>query len=488
MKASKLIKLFLLSSFVLAGCEFSDLMFWKKKDQPEQQENQEGGEQTPGEGGEQGGEGGEVTPPEDPTFKTAVNVKMEKLLKGDSGYYNIEYQYSDGFFKEDAEVYNKDLSMLSLGAALSATYEEWVSDFLSTCKFENPLLHDYDKEPTKDTLGYALAHKEIDGSELFTVLIRGHEYKAEWQNNFMIGLEGDHEGWLARSTELYSALSSYINTYKAEKSIKLWIVGYSRAGAISNLLSNLILRSDGINVNPKNMYVYTFEAPASVCEEHVQEYKNIHNIINSADIVTYIPPTQYGFNRVGVDFEIYDADIANLIKSFDAQIEIPEFVTFEGGDQTINDDVECAPFLINSIFEYDDDLEKSARTREEYVERYQAGLSYAIGIIFGFSAQTRSELMNRFSSDYSAMFALFDSTGEALAAILEEYLVKDHISYVHEEVVSACAILVGGVSTIFAQLLSTYLTQKDAFARVLDMHYPEVTYTLLSNAHSKLEA
>ena len=497
MKASKLIKLFLLSSFVLAGCEFSDLMFWKKKDEPEQQENQEGEEQTPGEGGEQsgeqGGEGGEVTPPEDPTFKTTVNVKMEKLLKGDNGYYNIDYQYSDGFFKEDAEVYDKDLAMLSLGAALSATYQQWVTDFLSTCKFENPTLHDFDKEPTKDTLGYALAHKEIDGSELFTVLIRGHEYKAEWQNNFIIGEEGDHEGWLARSTELYSALSSYINTYKASKTVKLWIVGYSRAGAISNLLSSLILRSDGINVNPKNMFVYTFEAPASLCEEHVHEYKNIHNIINSADLITYIPPTQYGLSRVGTDFEIYDSDISNLIKKFDSQVEIPEFVECDKStfnNQDIEDDVDFTRYIINDIFSNKNNATYSAHTRELYVANYQEGLSYSIGLMFALTGTTRSQMMVALTNlGMGAITMLSDTTGAALAEFLKTYLNQDNVDYDNDKLIESCAVLVKAATYLFITELFMFMGSSygDNLKRSINMHYPEVTYTLLQNAHSKLD-
>ena len=476
MKASKLIRFLLIPSFLLAGCEFSDLAFWKKKDQPSQQEEQgqeEGGEETPQE-------------PVDITFKTSVNVKMEKLLNGAGGFYNIEYQFSDAFFKEDAEVYSKDLSMLSLGAALSATYEEWVSDFLTTCKFENHVLHDYDKEPTKDTLGYALAHKEIDGSELFTVLIRGHQYKAEWQNNFIIGEEGDHEGWLARSTELYSALSSYIATYKGEKTIKLWIAGYSRAGAISNLLSSLILRSDGINVSAKNMYVYTFEAPSSISEEHVHEYKNIHNIINSGDLITYIPSTKYGLSRIGEDYEIYDENLSTLIKSFDSQIDIPEFVEFEGGGKTIKNDVECAEYLISTIFDYNGDASKSAQTREEYVERYQAGLSYSIGLMFALSPTTRSEMMASLTNDPQAMLAFFDTSGTTLANLMKPYLDKDHIDYNDTELVAACAVLVGAFSTIFSGFLGLYLgSAKTNITRNLNMHYPEVTYCLLQNAHLK---
>ena len=157
MKA-KFLRLLILSSFVLTGCSTDDMMFWKKKEsEPEQQQKEE--EQI---GGEQGGEQTPADP--DPYYKKTVDVKMEALLKGGNDLYTLKFDYNDRLFLNDAEEYDKELSLLSFGAAISGTYKNWVEDFLNDCDFENITTHDMDIEPTSETLGYALAHKSIDDS------------------------------------------------------------------------------------------------------------------------------------------------------------------------------------------------------------------------------------------------------------------------------------------------------------------------------------
>ena len=463
----KFLRLFLISSFVLVGC--------KSKGTPEPQL--------------------EPTEPSD-TFvplEKKVNVKMEKLLVGSDDLYTIEFDYSDSYFLDDARLYDKDLSLLSLGMALSATYLTWSQDFFRDTEFSDVLIHDLDKETTKDTLGYTFAHRTIKDHEVFAVAIRGHEYKREWANNFIIGEEGDHEGWLARTTELYSALSSYITQYKGEKPIKLWIAGYSRAGAISDMLASMIIRSDGINVDPSNLYVYTFEAPASLTEEHAVDNFCIHNIVNSADIVTYIPPTQYGLHRPGRDFEIYDMNFGTYVADFDSNITVPNFVTCKPSDfggQSITNDVEFAQYIINDIFADKGDDTVSAHTRELYVANYQTGLSYMIGLLFGLKTTTRTQAMSDLTANMmNVLLIISDTTGQKLSDFLKTYLDMDEIDYDEAELLANSAVMIKAVQNLFIKLLGFYTGEyKNNLTRVLDMHYPEVTYTLLKEYHTKLDS
>ena len=472
---AKFLRLLILSSFVLVGC--NNPFNKKNETEPETEENQ-GGEQ----GGEQGG-GEQITP--DSYLRKPVNFKMETLLKGGTTPYSIEVNYDDTLFVKDAEVYNKDLSLLSFGAAVSATYENWAKDFLTDCEFKNPLLHEMDIEPTENTLGYTLGHKTIDSSELFAVMIRGHEYKREWVNNFIIGETGDHEGWLARTSELYASLTTYVNQYKGDNRVKLWIVGYSRAGAISNMLASLLFRGNEISIVARDMFVYTFEAPGGLTEEHATKYANVHNIVNSADIVTYIPPTQYGLYRAGQDEEIYDANVSAIVHAWDNQVTIPAFVSTQG---TTND-LQFVQYVLSSIFNYDGDASKTAKTREQYVANYQTGLSYSIGLMFAMNPSTRQQMLNALTSDYmTALTVLGDSSGQSMANFLKTYLDMDHISYNNSELVSACAVLVKATGSIFSGILGLYMSDagKTDMQRMFNMHYPEVTYCLLNNMHSKL--
>ena len=467
---AKFLRLLVLSSFLIVGCNNAK----KENNEPEQQQSS----------GDQGG---------DPTsqkqyLKKKVNVKMEALLKGSAMPYLVEFDYDDSLFLTDAEDYNKDLSLLSFGAAVSATYESWAKDFLRDCEFNDALSHQMDIEPTEDSLGYTLGHRTIDDSELFAVMVRGHEYKREWANNFIIGESGDHEGWTARTNELYSSLSSYVNQYKGGKTVKLWIVGYSRAGAISNMLGSKLLR-ESFGVTAKNMFVYTFEAPAGLSEEHAVEYKNIHNIVNSGDIVTYIPPTQYELHRAGVDFGIYDINFGTYVTQFDSTLSVPDWVPCNSSDfggETISNDADLAQYLINDIFSQKVSSVATAHNRATYVANYQSGLSYSVGLLLALSGSTRSALMNNIMS--LAMIMYMENDGQQLANSLKTYLDQDNVEYENDKLVEACAIFEKAFKNLFGTVINLYTsnTYKTNLTRILDMHYPEVTYVLLKNAHSKL--
>ena len=480
MKA-KFLRLLLLSSFVLVGCSNP----FAKKENPEPEQEQPSGGQQDGGNPQDGGEGEDKSS----LLKRAVHVQMEALLTGSEDNYELEFIYDDSLFLKDAEVYDKDLSLLSFGASMAGTFRNWAESFLDDTDFNDSYQKDYEGEPTAETLAYSFAHKTIEDNELFAVIIRGHEYKKEWSNNLEIGADGDHMGWLYNSMKLCNELKDYINDHKGEKTVKLWMVGYSRAGAIANMVSSLIFRGTDISVSAKNMYVYTFEAPAPLTEEHAIKYNNVHNIVNSADIVAHIPPEQYGLYRCGVDFEIYDANVSEIVKYFDNNIDIPAYINCSPNGSQITNDIDFTQYILDSIFTYNLDDTKDAQTREDYVDHYEDGLSYFVGLLFSFSAASRTAMMAGLS-DYSVIIPIMmDSSGVSFANYVKTYLDADHIEYDDEKLVSACKTLQGGLTTIFSGLLSVYMSDyKTNLTRVLDMHYPEVTYCLLNNAHAKLGA
>ncbi len=99
------------------------------------------------------------------------------------------------------------------------------------------------------------------------------------------------------------------------------------------------------------MFVYTFEAPASLSEENALPYENVHNINNEADLITYIPPEKYGLKRCGVDYPIYDPNISSLIKEFDSEITVPEFKEVDSGDELLTNDTQVKDYILGLIFD-----------------------------------------------------------------------------------------------------------------------------------------
>lgn len=431
-------------------------------------------------------------------FKTDIAVQLDPGIKeapeGETlTPYNLSFRFDDEYFLSDPKEYNKDLSMLSLGASIATGDKTGGNAFLNAAEFKDITDHDYDVAPSKDTMGYFMAHKTIDEYELVTVSFRGFNYGLEWANNFQIGKTGDHEGFAARGAEAYAAFKTYISTYASGKALKVWINGYSRAGALSNVLASLILRNNELPITQDNMFVYTFEAPASLDEPNALPYANVHNINNQADLITFIPPAEYNLYRCGVDYPIYDSNVSTIMKAFDPDTTIPEFQETDDLGTTVSSDAELRDLLLNSIFnkeiEEGESTEAYANTREQYVDNYQTGLSNAIGYVFAMKASTRAAMLEDLQADiWTALAVISDETGAALADFMKTYLDRDGIAYDAESLQADCAVLMKGVQNLFLTILSSFIgggAAKSNLTRLLDMHYPETTYVLLKNAHEK---
>ena len=425
-------------------------------------------------------------PPEPEVLKLRLNL-AGSLHAGK--VYQLEFDYEDAFFSRNAKTYDKEMSMLSYGAAMSTDSFAHLKNYYEQAKFKAITGKNYDVTPTEDTAGYSFAYKLIDDYYVVAVTFRGLNYGAEWSNNFIMGKSGDHEGFLARATEAFSDLNAYVSEHCSDKTLKLWINGYSRGGALANVLSSLILRSDCLNVRQEDMFTYTFEAPYCLSEENSIAYENVHNIINSNDLITNIPPAAYGFGRCGVDYPIYDENISTLAREFDNGLIIPEFVEIDAGKELTNDQELCE-FIVETTFEGKVAPEGyECRNRDEYVDRYQEGLSYAIGLMFALSDSTRSALLASLTSlDMMSLLAILgDDTGKALADFIKPYLDNDHIEYDYDILVARCLVLRNAIYYVLIQPLLIFAneTYRPSVTRLIDMHYPESVYVLLVNAHKK---
>ena len=412
-----------------------------------------------------------------------VQVTMDASLNSQVQTYSLSIKYDDDYFLNDAKTYDKGLSELSFGSAISTATKERISEFFKTLEFKDVALTSYDIDPTETTCGYTFAHKSINEYELVAISIRGFNYGKEWANNFLIGKTGNHEGFNARASEVYSNLQNYVSTYCANKTLKVWINGYSRGGAIANVLSSLMLQDNKLNVSKENMFTYTFEAPRCLTKENAVAYENVHNVINTCDFITSIPPVEYDLYRCGVDHEIYNANVSNIAKAFDQNISVPEFVPIE---DHANNDAELVKYIFDPFFRKEDPEESvSANDRNHYVDNYQSSMSYMIGMVFSLRESTRAHLLADFQAlDIFALSALIgDETGEKMADFFAPYLVLDSIAYDYDVLQGHSAVFTKLIRELGLNFIVVYATAPSNITRMIDMHYPEVAYSLLLNSH-----
>lgn len=258
------------------------------------------------------------------------------------------FYYSDGYFT-NPETYNSSLATMSMCMALAAMNANagGTSDYSNKSAHIKQLLSDigcaeediyinqaYKEKPTKDTIGVAIASKKLANSDsiLIPIAIRGGNYEMEWVSNVTLGLEGQAEGFSTAADKVFAEVQNYIASHDLTDKVnngkvKFWIAGYSRAGAVTNLVSKKLID----NYSNNEVYGYTFEAPQGGLSSQNDEtkYASIHNIINDADLVPLVAPTLMGFGRYGTTHPI-GTHASNYRESMEEQLKQINSQTFSG--------------------------------------------------------------------------------------------------------------------------------------------------------------
>lgn len=226
---------------------------------------------------------------------------------------DLEVPFNRNWFKQDARIYSHDLAKLSLGLATAAfrpvkgqeeygtiTDENLIS-FLKEAHFTDLRSDDYDKDPSMYTISTVMGHQKIgegeDAFELIAVGVCGQGYVDEWESNFTIGSGKTHDGFSRSSDLVYDRIFGYIASAKLEGPYKIWISGFSRAGAVSNLTAAMLTDSDYFE--QKDVFAYTFGTPRTVVDPNYVKYRNIFNIVGKADPVPNVPFADWGYERYG---------------------------------------------------------------------------------------------------------------------------------------------------------------------------------------------
>ncbi len=288
------------------------------------------------------------------TFKYGGQINGKK----DS---SATYYYADSYFDDGTGVYNPQLATMSLCLELSAwtsleaktnniidrdkngepVYEtDWPNatinarTLLQEIGFESFEQNEYwSRQPEMHSLGAVAAYKNIGEYTVVALAIRGGGYADEWGGNFILGRSGNHLGFEKGRDEALRFLNAYVVKHKANfnSELKLWVVGYSRGGAVANMTAGKLVdvgSCGGMQLKPENIFAYTFEAPqgfVNMRNEKQSKYQYIQNQINSMDIVPYVAPSVMRFQRYNINSNMliaslgkssYDDIISDIQKQF----------------------------------------------------------------------------------------------------------------------------------------------------------------------------
>ena len=459
----------------------------------------------------------------------------------DNGYTERCY-YKDSYFNESSYNYNASLATMSLCFAVSAFGAGQVNDYENKSKNARYMLNSiigvsddtietndwFKTKPTTDSIGVIAGNKSIKVGEenytLIAVAIRGGGYEKEWASNFTIGSSGQHVGFNTAKNNVIAFLKKYISNQNITGKVKLWITGYSRAGATANLvggeLDNTSTISSNVTYNKGDIYTYCFEPPAGALASDVDGksvYNNIFNIINRNDPVPYVAPKKLGFFRYGIDYYLPDkgttasyssqkdkmSSIYNTLdntKSYtidDFQMKKIKLKTgiFSGEDFTIiqNDsenNMSQGQFLENYIKKISTEFIIS---RENYVSKYQNGIREICKVMFGcedgetekFTESVTNQIKNNWSDFLLEYINPFSTEKDALKIVsgwLNQAVKDSGIKGINSNEIENAGIYLGDLLLAVASSHPNYLTTAICnIDRIGSAHYPELCYSWLAS-------
>ena len=264
------------------------------------------------------------------TFTYAPDSRIET-----KPHFTGDIYFSQGYFEHSSYEYDSHLATASFCLAVS-TYpdygnydEEWyttqskfIKNTLETIGFNSFTTNDdYLQTARMDSIGLAIAKKEISNYTVIAVAPRSGGYYSEWANNMHLG-DGSksdymHEGWYNAANKMINFVIDYVSEQHITGRVKLWMTGFSRGGATANVAAGLIdsrldkgesLFGSQASLTREDVYAYTFEAPqgANINSKTIKLpkdaiYGNIFNIVNPNDVVPKVAMAEYGFTRFGID-------------------------------------------------------------------------------------------------------------------------------------------------------------------------------------------
>lgn len=484
---------------------------------------------------------------------TTKSTGKFNYASGNEKDYQATYFYDDAYFTKDATTYQDSLATMSMCLALSGFGSNETNDYskksqnlkqlLNNCGFSEEHFDTndgYKNKPSTDTIGVGASYKTITVDDkaytLIAAVVRGGGYEAEWASNFTVGASGTHKGFSEARDQVLNFLSKYIEEKEIKGDVKLWITGYSRAAATTNLVAGKLVDgfslSNDIALSSKNVYAYCFEAPKggllsdNITSDTNDKYNNIFSIVNPSDLVTKVAPTQpikeFGFARYGVTkflpSAINDSDFGgNDVKYTKKLEEMKKFYnSLESVDEYIVDNFQMKKisvanlvwdipgFLKDGIVVNDDDekwdqnafldttitkLFEQIRDRYNYVDKYQADIREICKVVFGTDSGQWGVFQDKFidnlKSDigYIACFIVLNKESK-LIPLIEDDMTKalndaGITNYDSKDVNSAAAKIAALLLKFGVSHPNLTITAVSNFKGIAAAHFPELCLSWL---------
>ena len=428
--------------------------------------------------------------------------------------YNGTIYYTDDYFKSSADRSRPDVSLASasihfavaaFNAMDSAEYTDKdrnVRNLLTMLGYSDyDCSESFHQKPSDDSIAIAAAAKKPAGADytLMAVAVRGGGYEAEWSGNFSLGKVGNHTDFQQCADYCMTFLRQYVQDHHITGRVKLWLTGYSRGGAVGNIMAGEIDRGNalpGLTVSYEDLYAYFFEPPQGVevsNDPRNARYNNIWNFLNYNDVVPLVAMSELGFSRYGRDYYYPDATMANYAAQREAMLHFYDAQESKEFREYTVDDFQMKKFDPANGFIVDDtestmtqgDFERklvskmvtdTIKTRDNYVNEYQNGFRAVMHVVFGKSLLTgREGDVERFITALQKNIQEENGLRTVLSDVIVQSMNDAEVNALDpvtlSKFVNGAVKLVGGMLITDPDLTVTLLSNLN---NITNAHYPEV--------------
>ena len=210
-----------------------------------------------------------------------------------------------------SEQFDPELAQTALQIAEMCYLPSMQASVLSVSGYRQVGLYNMDREPddSRHVAAYALYDRVTEDERTEVIIAIRGTGEGEWKLNLDLMPSGNYdlpyaENFALAAEDILSTHQAYLDTLVSPVFL---ITGHSRGAAVANILGARLTD----RFQAENVFVYTFATPRTVRGEY-PAYSNIFNVINPADLVTYLPFPQWGFQRYGIDVELPAEDAALL--------------------------------------------------------------------------------------------------------------------------------------------------------------------------------
>ena len=279
--------------------------------------------------------------------------------------YDWRFPYSDSFFRTGSDQFSLKFAQGSLGLALSSfkspagLLETNYETYFNGAGFTDLYMFGYDRPTTEDSLSVIIGRKQVDDFTVIAAVACGQGYGKEWAGNMKVGKGVRHEGFNSAANQFEDHLDRYISEYNIEGKKKLWLTGFSRAGAVANIVAADMTERGEFD----DIYAYLFGVPRTTKEPVA--YKGIYNICGQYDPVPNTPFQPWGFER-------YGTDLFTPAQESDADFGEHEVAAVETGDKIGSDGFRNNPEVNYQLHLILETLAEMFDSSEEYTDRLQS--------------------------------------------------------------------------------------------------------------------